>query len=223
MKTFVSWSGGKESALSCYKAMQNRNLEVAYLLNMISEDGKRSRTHGVSSKLLRSQAQAMGIPIIQRRAAWETYEREFKEAVSDLKKKGVRAGVFGDIDLQEHRDWAERVCGESGIKPIFPLWKMEREEALSEFIDFGFEAIVVAAKAGLLGSKWIARKIDREFINDIKKIAEVDLCGEAGEYHTFVLSGPIFKKRLKLLRSEKIKKDKNWLLGAMNYEVTEKT
>ena len=219
MKTFVSWSGGKESALSCYKAMQNRNLEVAYLLNMISEAGKRSRTHGVSSKLLRSQAQAMGIPIIQRRAAWETYEREFKEAVSDLKKKGVRAGVFGDIDLQEHRDWVERVCGESGIKPIFPLWQRQREHLLNEFIDAGFETLVVATKADLMDAGWIGRIIDKEFVKDLKELGGVDLSGEAGEYHTFVVAGPGFQKNIAILNTKKTKRDGRWFLDILDYEI----
>lgn len=222
MKAFVSWSGGKETALSCYRAMRNRDIQVAYLLNMISENGKRSRTHGISSKLLRSQAQAMGIPIVQRQTTWETYEREFKKAVSDLRKKGIRAGIFGDIDLREHRDWVERVSEESGIKPIFPLWKMEREEILAELICSGFQAIVVAAKADLLDSKWIARKIDREFINDLKKIAEVDLCGEAGEYHTFVTAGPIFQKKINILKTEKSKRNKHWYLEVLDYEVIPK-
>ena len=122
MKAFVSWSGGKETSLSCYKVMQNQDVKVAYLLNMTSEDGKYSRSHGIGSDLLRAQSEAIEIPIVQRKTSWKTYEEEFKRAVSDLEKDGIEAGVFGDIDLQEHRDWVERVCREIGIKPILPLW-----------------------------------------------------------------------------------------------------
>ncbi|MFH1519537.1 MAG: diphthine--ammonia ligase [Candidatus Omnitrophota bacterium] len=212
MKAFVSWSGGKETSLSFYKAAQNQDVEIAYLLNMISEDGKHSRTHGVSSKLLRAQAQAIGIPIVQRRTTWETYEEEFKKAVWQLKEKGINTGIFGDIDFQVHRDWVERVCKECNIKPIFPLWQRERGEILEEFIHSGFEAVVVAVKPDVLGSTWVGRKIDEKFIRDLGEVTSVDLCGEAGEYHTFVYNGPIFKKLIEFIIEGKVLEGKNWFL-----------
>ena len=155
MKAFISWSGGKETSLSCYKVMQAQDIKVAYLLNMISEDGKRSRSHGISSKLLKIQAEALRIPIIQRKTTWKNYEEIFKKAVLELKKKGIDTGIFGDIDLQEHRDWIERVCKDIGIKPILPLWKKKRESILKEFINTGFKAIVIATEASSLGKKWL--------------------------------------------------------------------
>jgi len=205
VKAFVSWSGGKETVLSFYKAMSDDRTEVAYLLNMVSEDGRLSRSHGVGSALLRKQAEAIGIPIVQKKSSWPTYEKEFKAAVEELKKEGVDAGIFGDIDLQEHRDWVERVCGELGIRAILPLWGRKREDLLKEFIDCGFEALVVAVRDDVLGREWIGRKIDENFIKDIRKLGTVDLCGEKGEYHTFVTDGPIFKKPVKahLLRRQK--------------------
>lgn len=198
MKAFISWSGGKETTLALYRVMQNPDIEVAYFLNMISEDGKHSRSHGVSSDLLKLQAEAIGIPIIQRRTTWKSYERVFKKAVSDFKKEGIRAGVFGDIDLQEHRDWVERVCKDIGIKPILPLWKKKREELLKEFIQAGFKAIVVSVRADILGKEWLGQHINEAFVNDLKKKKDIDLCGENGEYHTFVFDGPTFKRRINI-------------------------
>ncbi len=218
-KAFVSWSGGKETSLACYKARQDKNLKVKYLLNMVSEDGRHSRSHGVSSALLRAQADAMGIPIIQRKTTWESYERVFKRAVSELKKKGVKIGIFGDIDLQEHRDWVERVCKEIEIKPLLPLWKEDREELLKEFIRIGFKAIVVATKADLLGKEWLGRKIDEEFIKDLKKLNGVDLCGEKGEYHTFVTDGPLFKKRIEITKSKKVLRKNHWFLEISEWKL----
>lgn len=212
MKAFVCWSGGKESSLSLYKATQNPDVEVVYLLNMISEDGKRSRSHGVSSNLLKVQAEVMGIPIIQRRTTWEIYEEEFKRVISDFKKEGIQVGVFGDIDLQEHRDWVERVCQRAGIKPILPLWKRKRKELLEEFIRTSFKAIVVATQADFLGKEWLGRQINEEFVRDLKALVDIDLCGENGEYHTFVYSGPIFKKPVEFIVDEKILENKHWLL-----------
>ncbi|MBU1906150.1 MAG: diphthine--ammonia ligase [Candidatus Omnitrophica bacterium] len=219
VKAFCCWSGGKETNLSLYKAMANQKIEVAFLLNMISEDGKHSRTHGVSSQLLKQQAELIGIPMVQRRTAWQTYENEFKKAVLGLKKEDIKAGVFGDIDLQEHRDWVERVCKDINIEPIFPLWQRQREEILTEFICSGFEAIVVAAKADFLDDGWVGRKVDKRFITDLKALGKVDLCGENGEYHTLVTGGPIFKKKIKILETKKIKRNNYWFLDILKYEI----
>ncbi|NWF51752.1 MAG: diphthine--ammonia ligase [Nitrospirae bacterium] len=212
MRVFVSWSGGKETSLSCYKVMQNQDVKVAYLLNMISEDGKYSRSHGIGSDLLKAQAEAMGIPIVQRKTTWGIYEEEFKKVVLELKKNGIDTGVFGDIDLQGHRDWVERVCNEVGIKPLLPLWKEEREKLLKEFIEVGFKAIVIATNSQFLGHEWLSRQIDEKFIEDLKAIEGVDLCGEKGEYHTFVYDGPIFKKPVEFISGKKVLKNKHWFL-----------
>lgn len=212
MKALVAWGGGKEASLACYRARDIDNLEIACLLNMISEGGARSRTHGIGSELLRAQAQAMGIPIVQRKTTWEDYEQTFKAAVSDLKREDVRAGVFGDIDLVEHRDWVERVCVEIGIEPFLPLWEEEREKLLEEFIDLGFEAIVVATRAEFLGEEWLGRRIDADFVRDMKGIAGLDLCGEKGEYHTFVFGGPIFSNPVEFVTAGKRLQDGHWFL-----------
>lgn len=212
MKVFISWSGGKETSLSCHRVMQNENIKVTHLLNMVSEDGKHSRSHGVNSTLLKLQAGAIGIPIVQRKTTWKTYEDEFKKAIFVFKKERIQAGVFGDIDLQEHRDWVERVCKEVGIKPILPLWQEKREELLEEFIQAGFKAIVVATNANFLGRKWLARRINKEFIEDLKALGNIDLCGERGEYHTFVYDGPIFEKPVEFIIGKKTLKNKHWFL-----------
>jgi uncharacterized protein (TIGR00290 family) len=212
VRVFVSWSGGKDTSLACYRAKNIDDFEVKYLLNMVSEDGKRSRSHGISSDLLRAQAEAIGLPIIQRKTSWKTYEEEFKRAVSDLEKDGIEAGVFGDIDLQEHRDWVERVCREIGIKPLLPLWKEEREKLLKEFIELGFKAMVVATNAGFLGKEWLSREINKELIEELKTLGNIDLCGEKGEYHTFVFDGPLFKKSIRIIPGKKVLRDNHWFL-----------
>lgn len=212
MKVFISWSGGKETALACYKVMQGKHIEVVHLLNMVSEDGKHSRSHGVSSGMLRMQAEAIGIPIVQRRTAWKTYEVDFKKAISDFKKESVQAGVFGDIDLQEHRDWVERICKDMDIISMLPLWKKKREELLKEFIQMGFKAIIISVRADLLGKEWLGRHINEDFAENLQKKSDIDLCGEKGEYHTFVYDGPIFKKPIEFVAGKKILKNKHWFL-----------
>ncbi|MBL7072813.1 MAG: diphthine--ammonia ligase [Candidatus Omnitrophica bacterium] len=220
MKSFVSWSGGKDACLSYYKAVKDNNVEAKVLLNMVSEDGKASRTHGISAELLRLQAEAIGVAIIQKKTGWNQYETKFKKAASGFKNQGILTGVFGDIDLDEHREWVERVSGESGISPIFPLWQKKREDILVDFIKAGFEAIVVSVNRSDLGPEWLGRKIDKSFISDLKKLNTVDLCGEAGEYHTFVYDGPIFRKRINILKTEKQKRGKNRFLDILDYEIS---
>lgn len=207
MKVFSSWSGGKDCALATYKAL-SQGYEVARLLNMISEDGKRSRSHGILTGVLDLQSRAIGIPIIHVRSSWEDYEENFKKAMRELKKEGIEGGVFGDIDLEEHREWIERVCGELGIKPIMPLWKIELGKLLNEFLELGFKARVIATP---LDENLLGRELNQAFVAEILKF-DSHPCGENGEYHTFVTDGPLFKKRLKVKEVKKEKRNKAWFL-----------
>lgn len=207
MRVFASWSGGKESALATYKAILQGH-QVSYLLNFISEDGERSRSHGILAKVLDLQAKAIGIPMVQVKTSWENYEENFKKVVTELKEKGISGGVFGDIDLEEHREWLERVCGELGIKPILPLWGIGSEELLADFWSLGFKAIVVATK---LDQSLLGRNLDKASLNEIEKFG-CHPCGESGEYHTFVFDGPIFKTPLEVIPGKKEKRDNVWFL-----------
>ena len=107
---FTSWSGGKDSCFACYQATGNGH-QVRYLLNMITEDGRQSWTHGQSVELLQAQSQATGIPLIQHQTTMANYETEFKNALLSLKQGGVTGAIFGDIDLEEQRQWIDRMCG----------------------------------------------------------------------------------------------------------------
>ena len=206
-KVFASWSGGKDSSLACYRAMKD-GFEVSYLLNLLSEDGKRERAHGTRPFLLRLQSEAIGIPVIQVNASWEGYERKFKHAVEELKKEGVEGGIFGDIDLIAHREWVERVCKDLEIEPIIPLWGLDPEDILLEFVAEGFEAVVVATR---IKEEWLGRKVDEAFIEELKEF-EFHLSGESGEYHTFVVDGPIFRRRIKVSELEKVYVEGTWFL-----------
>lgn len=219
MKVFSSWSGGKESCLACYKAL-SEGYDVSYLLNFISEDGTRSRAHGISSDLLVLQAEAIGIPIIQVKSTWGSYEAKFKDAAAGLKKEGVEGGIFGDIDLPEHKEWVDRVCSEAEVASIEPLWSIEPIEILKAFVNTGFKAIVIKVKADLFGEDWLGKEVNMQFINDLPK--DIHPCGEHGEYHTFVLDGPLFQRRIEITEAEKKLKDGSWLLDISGYRLGEK-
>ncbi len=223
-QVFVSWSGGKDSCLAGYLAMTG-GLEVRYLANMITEDGKRSWTHGQTPVLLETQAQAIGIPLVQRRTNMANYEAEFQKTVLTLKNDGIDGGVFGDIDLEEHRQWVESTCRKVDITPYLPLWGKSQEEILREFVDLGFEAIVVAAKAEFFGEEVLGQKIDKDFIKHLEELHRtrgITLCGERGEYHTFVINGPCFQNRLKITKSRKILREGVRFLEILSAELQDK-
>jgi len=205
VKVFASWSGGKECALATYKAISQGH-KVLYLLNFISEDGERSRSHGIKAGVLTLQAEAIGIPIIQVKTSWENYEENFKKVVSELRDKGIEGGIFGDIDLEEHREWVERVCGEVGIKAFLPLWGIKPEKLIDEFLKLKFKAVVIATKLeeGLLG-----KVLDKALVSQISRLGSHP-CGESGEYHTFVKAGPIFSRAIKVTRGERERRDNMW-------------
>lgn len=217
-RAFVSWSGGKDCCLACYRATA-KGLQVHYLVNMVTEDGQRSRSHGLAAKWLQLQAEAIGIPLIQRRTTDSNYEAEFKSALLALKKEGITAGVFGDIDFNAHREWIDRVCAETGITPYLPLWEEDQNKLLREFIDSGFEALVVATRAELLGEDWLGRKLDADFQADLSRLENITPCGEAGEYHTLVTNGPLFQKRIKIIETSKVLRDGHWFLDIVKCEL----
>lgn len=220
-----SWSGGKDSCLSCYKAIQQGH-QVKYLLNFISYEYKRCCFHGIERKLMQIQSDSIGIPIVQREVTsdMQEYEKEFKSAVRELKQMGIKGMVFGDIYLEEHKEWIDRVCHDLDIIPIQPLWKLEPESLLTEFINSGFKAVVVSAKADLFDSSFVGRVIDKDFLVELKQ-REICPCGENGEFHTFVVDGPIFKRKIEILESEPVLKEgfwKHWFLDIRRFETRDK-
>lgn len=225
LATVSSWSGGKDSCLACYKAMMN-GYQVKYLLNFISKEYKRCCFHGIEAKLLDLQAKSIGIPLIQKEVSpdMQKYEEEFKQAVSELKDKGIRKMVFGDIYLLDHMNWVERVCRDLEIQPIEPLWNIPAEKIVEDFISLGFKAIVVSCKAELFGKEFIGRYVDRDFLNELKQ-RQICPCGENGEFHTFVLDGPMFKKKIEITQSQTVLKEgfwRYWFLDIREYGVSQK-
>ena len=220
MNLVVSWSGGKDSCLACYKAIQN-GYQVRYLLNFISLQYRRCCFHGIEADLLNLQAGLIDVPLIQKEVSpeMEKYEKEFKEAVSEIKTKGIQGMVFGDVYLEEHRNWVERVCKDLEIVPIEPLWNNSPLKVVEEFIDLGFKAIVVSCKADIFGKDFIGRYLDKDLLQELR-VKKICPCGENGEFHTFVIDGPMFKRRIEILESEPVLKEgfwRHWFLDIRRY------
>jgi uncharacterized protein (TIGR00290 family) len=213
----ASWSGGKDSCFACWKTV-SQGSNVCHLLNFINTDSTRAMSHGLDRKLIALQAQAMGLPILQQKVTWETYEVGFKDALAKLKLKGITSLVTGDIYLQEHKDWIDRVCGEVGVKAVLPLWEMDSAQLLTDFIGAGFKAIIVSVKARFLGKEWLGRQVDSKLASELGQLA-IDVCGEAGEFHTFVYDGPTFKKPIKIGKAVPIARDSHWTLDILEYSL----
>ena len=192
-KFVCSWSGGKDSCLALYRA--SRLGQPVKLFTMFNETGLKSRSHGLSLPLLRLQAEALGIPHVIGAAAWGNYETEFTEALGRLREEGVQTAVFGDIDIEEHGRWEEKVCTAAGLKLCLPLWQNNRRELVAEFIALGFKAMIVTVNERMLSPDYLGRELSRRLLKELEEEG-VDPCGENGEFHTVVLDGPVFRRPL---------------------------
>jgi uncharacterized protein (TIGR00290 family) len=188
---------------------------------MVTEDRKYSRSHGLSTGVLQLQAKAIGIPLVQRPATKDNYEAEFKRMLQTFKEEGIDGGVFGDIDFIGHRQWIDRVCHEVNIAPYLPLWGESQDKIMREFIDLGFEAIVVTSEDEMLGEEWLGQRIDLNFLKQLET-KDISPCGEAGEYHTLVIDGPLFKKRLEILGSDKVLRQGRWFMDILQVGLKDK-
>jgi len=207
---FSSWSGGKDSALALNRALKELK-KVDILFTMFDETCVHTRAHGLPKEIITAQAESIGARSITRCATWETYEHEFLEFLKEHAQNGI--GIFGDIDLQEHRDWVERVCKTYNVTALEPLWLEPREKLLEEFLKEGFKAKIIATKKEykeLLGKELQ----EGETLKLIEKL-NIDLSGENGEYHTVVYDGPIFKKpiRIKIVGNYSTEKNEYLIVG----------
>lgn len=191
-----SWSGGKDSCLALQRAIAAGG-ELRALACMLHEDGDRTRSHGLPVGFLQAQAAALGVPVVLRPTTWDDYEEVFKGALREMAGSGVTAAVFGDIDIQEHLDWEERVAGEAGLRAFLPLWGSSRRALLDEAFAAPIEAIIVTTHAPDLDETFVGRTLTPAVVAEIEA-AGADACGENGEYHTAVLDGPLFRRRVGL-------------------------
>ncbi len=194
--TLCSWSGGKDSCFALMQSIQ-QNYTPKVLLNVLNEAGKISRSHGIPSAILEAQAEAAGIPICLISSSWQEYETKFTHALTLLKEQfQLSHAVFGDIDLQPHRDWEERVCGHSGLIALLPLWQQNRKKLVIQMINNGIETIIVSCNT-TMGERFLGKKITLELVAELEAMG-IDACGENGEFHTLVLNCPLYSKRISI-------------------------
>jgi uncharacterized protein (TIGR00290 family) len=211
MTWVCSWSGGKDSALALQRARTQLGPD-GLLLTMFTQGGERSRSHGLPRAVLAGQAAALGLDLVTGSASWDDYTPVFVELLHRLRdERGVDAAVFGDIDLEPHRSWCQRACAEAGIACLHPLWGEPREPLVRACLASGIEAMVVAVQDGVLAPALLGRPLDEALLAELAR-AGVDLAGEQGEYHTVVVDGPLFRRRLDLVAGERVLRDGYWFL-----------
>lgn len=195
-KMYLNWSTGKDAALSLYYLQKDQQFDVDHLLITLNKSTDRVSMHGLSRTLMLEQIKSVGLDFttveLPEEPTMEEYSKLMGEAVESLKEKGYNHTAFGDIFLEDLREYRENQLKEVGIECHFPLWKKDTNEIIREFIDLGFKAIVVSINANKLDKSFCGREIDMDFIADLPE--DVDPCGENGEFHTFCYDGPIFSE-----------------------------
>lgn len=205
-KSIFNWSGGKDSALALYHALQEPAYQIERLLTSVNNTYNRIAMHGVREELLLHQSGELRIPLQQIRMndqpTMEDYNQAMARTMRELKQEGFTHSVFGDIFLEDLRKYRETKLAEQGFSAYFPLWKRDTTELIHEFIDLGFKTITVCVKSELLDKSFAGRVIDRDFLQELPP--NVDPCGENGEFHTFVYEGPIFRNPIPFTIGEKV-------------------
>lgn len=194
-KAYFNWSGGKDSALALDRELQSGEYDVSLLFSTARKGDARLAMHETGVALLKRQAASTGLPLVvwewDVSSSVEAYRAAMGRQVARFKEMGIETALFGDLYLEELRADRERHCAASGIEAAFPLWGMGAERVMEAFVAAGFKAVVTCVDSSLLGTEYLGREIDEGFLRDLP--SGVDLCGERGEYHSFVFDGPIFQ------------------------------
>lgn len=190
----IFWSGGKDSALALWRTLQTTDYQVRYLIVTVNEPLGRVSMHGVRKELIKSQAEAIGIPIKWMPVAAATdntaYETALNEVFDWLKAEGINHVIYGDVFLDDLRQYRDGLLSQAGITGIYPLWKEDCGKLAREVIDTGIATLLVCVDGSKLPQSFAGRLYDNQLLADLPP--EVDPCGENGEFHTFVFDAPYF-------------------------------
>jgi uncharacterized protein (TIGR00290 family) len=208
----MSWSGGKDSCLALYEIQRELKYRVAALLTTVTRDYDRISMHGVRRVLLERQAAGLGLPLhevfISKGATNEEYEVKTGEAFSLYRDRGIDSVVFGDLFLEDIKVYREQFLARHNMRGLFPVWKRDTAAFIREFLDLGFRAVVTCVDSKVLDQSFAGRLIDESFLSSLP--AQIDPCGENGEFHSFVFDGPIFKAPVKFSLGETLLRESFW-------------
>jgi uncharacterized protein (TIGR00290 family) len=208
-KVVMNWSSGKDAALAYHLLLQQNKFKVSHLLTTLSREHSRVFMHGVREILLDAQAARMNLPLVKVSLPSSPddllYKKAMTEILSGLKKDGVVAAAYGDIFLDDLRQYREDQLSQIGLQSLFPLWKMNTRELVRMVEDAGIEAIIVCVSEKHLGKEFLGQKINADLLSSLP--ANVDPCGENGEFHTFVYNAPFFSEPIPIATGEIVYKN----------------
>lgn len=191
----VASSGGKDSIFALYQA-RKQGFTVTHIFHIYNPDSSRVRFHGYKPEIIKRQARAMGLKRIIIPTRSQEFDRDFKKALKKVKQKGLKGIIFGNLFLEDIREFYESRVKAAGLEYYDILWGFPEKLLLENFIKKGFKAIITSVWLKKLDRRYLGRKIDEEFLKEIEKEKDISICGEKGEYHTLVYDGPCFKKPL---------------------------
>jgi uncharacterized protein (TIGR00290 family) len=208
-KALISWSSGKDSAFALHEIRRAGEFEVVGALTTVTETFGRVSIHGVRQEILRAQLNAAGlqptIVPISYPCPNEIYEARMGEAVESAVRDGITHIIFGDLFLEDIRAYREQKLAGTGVTPLFPLWGRPTLQLAQQMIASGFEATIATVDLKQLPADFAGRKFDPQLLADLPD--GVDPCGENGEFHTCVVAGPIFSRRLAVVLGERVERD----------------
>lgn len=208
----LSYSGGKDCMLALYRKIQEGCIPVA-LLTTVKKSVEETWTHGLSYDLLEQVSKSLELPIIYAECEASEYEDKFEEKLKVAKEMGATSVVYGDIDIQPHKQWGIDRATNAGLNYEFPLWQEDREKLVHEVIDNGFKAIIKKVNLDCMSGDFLGKTLTKELIEKIKDTGS-DACGENGEYHTFVVDGPIFNYKIEV-KHDDFKTEDNYRFSIM--------
>ena len=208
-KVWLWWSSGKDSAWSLHSLNQRSDLEVTALVTTLNQAFDRVAMHGVRAELLRTQAKVGGVPLVEVPLPWpcsnDEYEAAARRVVEQAAEQGVTHMAFGDLFLEEVRDYRLALLDGSGIEPLFPLWGQETRALAEEMIQADVGAWLTCVDPKVLPAEFAGRSFDRKLLSELPN--NVDPCGENGEFHTFVWKGPMFSSPIAVSVGERVERD----------------
>lgn len=204
MNCIFNWSGGKDSALALYHCLQDPELEIKYLVTTINDAVDRISMHGVRVELLKKQAENIGIPLYEVRLpempGMAEYDAIMRKTMEHFRSEGITHAIFGDIFLQDLRNYRDARLAEAGMTGVYPLWQRNTTELINEFLALGFGTVIACTQERL--ERIVGKEITHELILSLPD--NVDVCGENGEFHTFAFKGPVFKREIPYQTGERV-------------------
>ena len=209
MKILLSWSSGKDSAWALHTLRQQAPGAVAGLLTTINEQYDRVAMHGVRSAILRAQADAAGLPLMTAPLPYPCSNEAYEERMRTVVEQAVAAGfthvAFGDLFLEDVRRYREERLLGTGLQPIFPLWGRPTPALANEMIAGGLQARLTCVDPRVVSADLAGRPFDADLLAALP--ATADPCGERGEFHTCVVDGPMFSRRIEITVGEIVERE----------------